>query len=167
MKLAIAIFTATAMSAAPLPINPNATIRDGLTAQWNHDYPTAIAIFSKLADDNNPAAMTFLGAVYAAGIGVPKDAVKAEKLYLAAAKMNYPPAETAIGVTLEPGRGPHADIVTAISWLQKSATQGMPQASIISLLPMIPVWASKWIEQKQLSLCALQLYRGFPRLRST
>ncbi len=65
----------------------------GITAYKRGDYPAAAAEMKVLADQNDPRAQTFLGKLYADGVGVPQNWGIAVELYHRAASQGHKPAE--------------------------------------------------------------------------
>ncbi|WP_190234342.1 tetratricopeptide repeat protein [Mesorhizobium sp. M4A.F.Ca.ET.050.02.1.1] len=98
---------------------------------------------TRLADEGLPAAQYELGLLYAAGVpdGIPSKKVpglmdflpndrKAAELFLRAASLGYPPAQSRFGSILYEGRGVTADKAEAAKWFEKAAAQSEVSAMI-------------------------------------
>ena len=69
--------------------------------------------------------------MYAMGLGVPRDDVRAFEWYLRSAMKGHPGAQSGVGWYYEVGRGmPSPDLVRAYMWYTLSAIGGDPDAAI-------------------------------------
>ena len=83
------------------------------------------------ARSGNAEAEELIGVMYAMGLGVPKDDVRAFDWYLRASLKGHPGAQSGIGWYYEVGRGmPAPDLVRAYTWYVLSAIGGDPDAAI-------------------------------------
>ena len=83
------------------------------------------------ARSGNADAEELIGVMYAMGLGVPKDDVRAFDWYLRASLKGHPGAQSGIGWYYEVGRGlPKPDLVRAYTWYVLSAIGGDPDAAI-------------------------------------
>lgn len=98
-----------------------ATVADGAAAHARGDFDAALAIFEPLAAAGEIEALAWLGAMHAAGEGVPPSPAEAFKLYLAAAERGHGPAQTNVGAMLVMGQGVPADPPAGVAWLRKAA----------------------------------------------
>ena len=80
------------------------------------------------ANAGNAIAKHQLAMCYDEAIGVKGDHFLAYNLYMEAAKMNYLPAEVAVGLCYYCGRGVEQSYVTAEKWFLKAAKKGNDQA---------------------------------------
>ncbi|MFS4583082.1 tetratricopeptide repeat protein [Phaeobacter sp. C3_T13_0] len=83
------------------------------------------------ARSGNADAEELIGVMYAMGLGVEKDDVRAFEWYLRSAMKGHPGAQSGIGWYYEIGRGmPASDLVRAYMWYTLSAIGGDPDAAI-------------------------------------
>ena len=80
------------------------------------------------ADQGDTDAQSCLGAMYARGIGVAKDEVKALKWYRKAAEKGFAKAQNNLGLSYTYGQGVEEDDVEAYKWFLLSGAQGTEQA---------------------------------------
>ena len=84
-----------------------------------------------LARSGNADAEELIGVMYAMGLGVQKDDVRAFEWYMRASLKGHPGAQSGIGWYYEVGRGlPAPDQVRAYLWYTLSAIGGDPDAAI-------------------------------------
>ncbi|XWN28964.1 MAG: tetratricopeptide repeat protein [Devosia sp.] len=94
-------------------------------------FEDAMAALHPLARSGNADAEELIGVMYAMGLGVERDDVRAFEWYLRAAMKGHPGAQSGIGWYYEVGRGLAApDLVRAYMWYTLSAIGGDPDAAI-------------------------------------
>ena len=83
------------------------------------------------AQSGNAEAEELIGIMYAMGLGVERDDMRAFDWYLRASLKGHPGAQSGIGWYYEVGRGmPAPDLVRAYMWYVLSAIGGDPDAAI-------------------------------------
>lgn len=83
------------------------------------------------ARSGNADAEELIGVMYAMGLGVPRDDVRAFEWYLRSAMKGHPGAQSGVGWYYEVGRGlPSIDLTRAYMWYTLSAIGGDPDAAI-------------------------------------
>jgi len=83
------------------------------------------------ARSGNADAEELIGVMYAMGLGVARDDVRAFEWYLRSSLKGHPGAQSGIGWYYEIGRGmPKPDLVRAYTWYVLSAIGGDPDAAI-------------------------------------
>lgn len=83
------------------------------------------------ARSGNADAEELIGVMYAMGLGVERDDVRAFDWYLRSSLKGHPGAQSGIGWYYEVGRGmPAPDLVRAYTWYVLSAIGGDPDAAI-------------------------------------
>ncbi|MEM7487683.1 MAG: tetratricopeptide repeat protein [Pseudomonadota bacterium] len=83
------------------------------------------------ARSGNADAEELIGVMYALGLGVEKDEVRAFEWYLRSAMKGHPGAQSGVGWYYEVGLGmPAPDLVRAYMWYVLSAIGGDPDAAI-------------------------------------
>ena len=83
------------------------------------------------ARSGNAEAEELIGVMYALGLGVEKDPVRAFEWYLRASMKGHPGAQSGVGWYYEVGLGlPAPDLVRAYMWYTLSAIGGAPDAAI-------------------------------------
>ena len=83
------------------------------------------------ARSGNADAEELIGVMYAMGLGVKRDDVRAFEWYLRSAMKGHPGAQSGVGWYYEVGRGmPSPDLIRAYMWYVLSAIGGDPDAAI-------------------------------------
>ncbi|MEP6064364.1 MAG: tetratricopeptide repeat protein [Paracoccaceae bacterium] len=83
------------------------------------------------ARSGNADAEELIGVMYAMGLGVERDDIRAFDWYLRSAMKGHPGAQSGVGWYYEVGRGmPAPDLVRAYMWYTLSAIGGDPDAAI-------------------------------------
>ena len=82
------------------------------------------------ARSGNADAEELIGVMYALGLGVEKDEVRAFEWYLRSSMKGHPGAQSGIGWYYEVGIGTEIDLVRAYMWYALSAIGGDPDAAI-------------------------------------
>lgn len=94
-------------------------------------FEQAMQEFLPAARSGNADAEELIGVMYALGLGVERDDVRAFEWYLRASLKGHPGAQSGIGWYYEVGRGvPAPDLVRAYMWYTLSAIGGDPDAAI-------------------------------------
>jgi len=114
----------------------------------NGDDQTALNLFSKLANQNNPNAEYWLGHMTELGLGVPRDIQKAIDLYKKAAAQNIVAAEARLGEIYLDGDLVPPDFAQAKSYLERAAYHGDPRSAML-LGQMYRVGLGTPVDQKQ------------------
>ncbi|MBO9398961.1 sel1 repeat family protein [Shimia sp. R9_2] len=104
------------------------TGRDYMDAK---EYTKAMQELLPAANSGNAEAEELIGVMYALGLGVERDDVRAFEWYLRASLKGHAGAQSGIGWYYEVGRGmPAPDLVRAYMWYTLSAIGGDPDAAI-------------------------------------
>jgi TPR repeat protein len=89
-------------------------------------------LFLQAADQNDPAAQTFLGTMHCQGTGnLPPDPLGGTAWFHVAADQNYPEAQTDLGVQYLRGEGVPHNRAYGAGWIERAANQGFPGAQAI------------------------------------
>ena len=108
----------------------NAELSDGVSAYQNKLYPNALAEFTYLAEEGNPAAAYYLGKMYLEGLGTPVNIAKARLLFQGADTAYYFPASAELGKLLLRGAEQlPADPTQGLALLKKAAHAGEADAA--------------------------------------
>jgi len=95
------------------------------------EFEAAMQAFLPAANSGNADAEELIGVMYAMGLGVPRDDIRAFEWYLRASLKGHAGAQSGIGWYYETGRGLQApDLVRAYVWYVLSAIGGDPDAAI-------------------------------------
>ena len=95
------------------------------------DYAAALEELLPAARSGNAEAEELIGVMYASGLGVERDDVRAFEWYLRASLKGHAGAQSGVGWYYEVGRGmPAPDLVRAYMWYVLSAIGGDPDAAI-------------------------------------
>ncbi len=95
------------------------------------DYAAAMEALIPAANAGNAEAEELIGVMYASGLGVPRDDIRAFDWYLRSAMKGHAGAQSGVGWYYEVGRGiPEPDLVRAYMWYVLSAIGGDPDAAI-------------------------------------
>lgn len=115
------------LAASPAP----AEIETGRDLMDAKDYAAAMQELLPAARSGNAEAEELIGVMYALGLGVEQDDVRAFEWYLRASMKGHAGAQSGIGWYYEVGRGmPAPDLVRAYMWYTLSAIGGDPDAAI-------------------------------------
>ena len=82
------------------------------------------------ARSGNADAEELIGVMYALGLGVEKDPVRAFEWYLRSSMKGHPGAQSGLGWYYEVGIGTQVDLTRAYMWYALSAIGGDPDAAI-------------------------------------
>lgn len=94
-------------------------------------FEEALEAFWPAARSGNADAEELIGVMYALGLGVEQDYVRAFEWYLRSAMKGHPGAQSGVGWYYEVGLGmPEPDLVRAYMWYVLSAIGGDPDAAI-------------------------------------
>lgn len=85
------------------------------------EYETALQVWLQEARNGDPRAQTFVGEIYARGLGTKPDYDLARQWYLKAAEQNFPRAQVQLGLLYEKGLGVAQNRLTALNWYRKAA----------------------------------------------
>jgi TonB family protein len=88
----------------------------GQAAVSRGDYAAAIALWTPLAEQGNPAARSGLGVLYANGQGVTQDYTEAARWYQLAATQGFAFAQVSLAQLYESGRGVPENPLKALMW---------------------------------------------------
>jgi len=95
------------------------------------EYLAAMEELLPAARSGNAEAEELIGVMYASGLGVERDDIRAFEWYLRAAMKGHAGAQSGVGWYYEVGRGlPSPDLVRAYMWYVLSAIGGDPDAAI-------------------------------------
>ena len=103
-------------------------LEDGFAAVQKGDFPTALRLWTPLAEQGNAIAQTNLGLMYRYGQGVAQDYKTAVKWYTLAAEQGDAKAQTLLGEMYYIGHGVAQDYKTAVKWYTLAAEQGNAKA---------------------------------------
>nr|WP_246107391.1 tetratricopeptide repeat protein [Puniceibacterium confluentis] len=95
------------------------------------DFTGARIALGPAARSGNADAEELIGVMYALGLGVGQDYVRAFEWYLRAAMKGHPGAQSGVGWYYETGLGlPAPDLVRAYLWYRLSTIGGDPDAAV-------------------------------------
>ena len=101
---------------------------DGQAAMNSGNYAQARSAFGEAAAKGNAHAQTYLGIIYAFGLGVPVDNRQALEWLTLAAEAGDPAGESQLGDMYLQGRGVTADAAQALKYLTAAAKQNFAPA---------------------------------------
>lgn len=108
----------------------NANLSDGVSAYQNKLYPNALAEFTYLVEEGDPAAAYYLGKMYLEGLGIPKNVTRARSLFQTADMGYYFPASAELGKLLLTGADQiPAEPAKGLALLKKAAHAGEAEAA--------------------------------------
>ncbi|QPH53102.1 tetratricopeptide repeat protein [Pontivivens ytuae] len=142
MPLFRAALMGAMLAASPL----FAEIERGRDLMEEGRFEEAMAEFLPAARAGNADAEELIGVMYAMGLGVERDDMRAFDWYLRSAMKGHPGAQSGIGWYYEVGRGTPVDLVRAYMWYTLSAIGGDPDAAI-SLEEVVKKMTPEQIEQ--------------------
>lgn len=137
------VFAALLATASPVL----AEIETGRDLMDAKRFDEAMAELMPAANSGNAEAEELIGVMYALGLGVERDDVRAFEWYLRASLKGHAGAQSGIGWYYEVGRGmPAPDLVRAYMWYTLSAIGGDPDAAI-SLEEVVKKMTDEQIEK--------------------
>jgi TPR repeat protein len=98
----------------------------GEQAYARADYVRAARLLLPEAQDGSAMAQTYLGYMYANGLGVPQDFAAAAKWLTLGAERDVPTAQYLLGSLYDRGQGVKHDFVMAEIWLDLAAAHAEP-----------------------------------------
>jgi TPR repeat protein len=114
-----------------LALPARAELEDARDLMEAGDFPAAKDALWTAARSGNAEAEELIGVMYAMGLGVARDDMRAFEWYLRSAMKGHPGAQSGVGWYYEIGRGmPAPDLVRAYMWYTLSAIGGDPDAAI-------------------------------------
>ena len=114
-----------------LPIMAAAEIEHARDLMEEGKFEKAMEELLPAARSGNADAEELIGIMYAMGLGVKRDDVRAFDWYLRASMKGHPGAQSGVGWYYEIGRGlPAPDLIRAYTWYVLSAIGGDPDAAI-------------------------------------
>lgn len=97
-------------------------IRGGEYVSYDRaDLKTALSVWQPLAEQGDPAAQTYVGAIYEKGLGVASDFEQAVRWYRQAAEQGYSRAQYSLGYLYEMGFGVESNPQEAVRWYRQAA----------------------------------------------
>ena len=113
----------------------------------DNNFKEAMLQLIPAARSGNADAEELIGVMYAMGLGVERDDIRAFEWYLRSAMKGHPGAQSGVGWYYEIGRGmPAPDLIRAYMWYVLSAIGGDPDAAI-SLEEVVKKMSSEQIEK--------------------
>jgi len=119
---------AATLAAVALSGSAIADSGDGLAAFKAADYATALRELAPAAKGGEPEAAYTLGRMYAAGLGVAKDPVRAVELFRVAAEKGHAESQNQLGAALFLGDGVDQDMTEGLKWLVVASNNGIAAA---------------------------------------
>ena len=114
-----------------LPIIATAEIEHARDLMEEGQFEKAMQELLPAARSGNADAEELIGIMYAMGLGVKRDDIRAFDWYLRASMKGHPGAQSGVGWYYEIGRGlPAPDLIRAYTWYVLSAIGGDPDAAI-------------------------------------
>ena len=114
-----------------LPIMATAEIEHARDLMEEGKFEKAMQELLPAARSGNADAEELIGIMYAMGLGVKRDDIRAFDWYLRASMKGHPGAQSGVGWYYEIGRGlPAPDLIRAYTWYVLSAIGGDPDAAI-------------------------------------
>lgn len=139
MRILIALLLSTTASFAD--------IEKARDLMENNEFEQAYTELAPAAKAGNADAEELIGIMYAMGLGVERDDVRAFEWYLRSSMKGHPGSQSAVGWYYEVGRGmPSPDLTRAYMWYTLSAIGGDPDAAI-SLEEVIKKMTPEMIEK--------------------
>lgn len=130
-----------------IPLQGSSDIEYARDLMESNRFEEAMAELLPAAHSGNADAEELIGIMYALGLGVPQDDVRAFEWYLRSSMKAHPGAQSGVGWYYETGRGlEKPDIVRAYMWYTLSAIGGDPDAKI-SLEFLVPKMTLEEINQ--------------------
>ena len=106
------------------------SLDDGIAALGRSDYSQALDLLAPLAAEGNAAAEFYLGKMYAGGLGVTVNFVKAATLFQAGVDKGFARSFLALGALYQSGSGVPKNVYQAIKLYKTAAGKGLAEASL-------------------------------------
>ncbi|UWQ18802.1 tetratricopeptide repeat protein [Jannaschia sp. M317] len=120
-----------ALAALLLATPATADIEDARDLMETGEFTAAREALWPAARSGNADAEELIGVMYALGLGVERDEIRAFDWYLRSAMKGHPGAQSGVGWYYEVGLGmPAPDLIRAYMWYALSAIGGDPDAAI-------------------------------------
>jgi TPR repeat protein len=113
------------------PSPPHGNLQVAEQAFQSGNDQEALALFTRLADHNDPAAEYWLGHMTELGLGVPRNRQKAIDLYKKSASQDFAAAELRLGEIYLHGDVIPQDFALAKTYLEKAAYHGDARAAML------------------------------------
>ena len=127
----IIIFCKVVVFFCCIPLIVKADIEKARDLMETNNFEEAMHELLPAARSGNADAEELIGVMYAMGLGVKRDDMRAFEWYLRSAMKGHPGAQSGVGWYYEVGRGmPAPDLVRAYMWYVLSAIGGDPDAAI-------------------------------------
>ena len=127
----IIIFCQVVVFFCCIPLIVKADIEKARDLMETNNFEEAMHELLPAARSGNADAEELIGVMYAMGLGVKRDDMRAFEWYLRSAMKGHPGAQSGVGWYYEVGRGmPAPDLVRAYMWYVLSAIGGDPDAAI-------------------------------------
>ena len=124
-------FCVALLAAALIALPARADVEEGRDLMETGRYAEAMEALWPAARSGNADAEELIGVMYALGLGVEPDPIRAFDWYLRSAMKGHPGAQSGVGWYYELGIGmPAPDLVRAYTWYVLSAIGGDPDAAI-------------------------------------
>ncbi len=124
-------------------------VEDAKNMMEQGGYSAAFELLYPMAQTGNADAEELIGSMYALGLGVERDDIRAFEWYLRASMRGHAGAQSGIGWYYEVGRGlTGVDLVRGYAWYTISAIGGDPDAAI-SQEEIVKKMTPAQIEQSQ------------------
>ena len=131
-------------------ITANADIEKARDLMEANNFKEAMQELLPAARSGNADAEELIGVMYAMGLGVERDDMRAFEWYLRSAMKGHPGAQSGVGWYYEVGRGmPYPDLIRAYMWYVLSAIGGDPDAAI-SQEEVVKKMSKKQIEKSHI-----------------
>src|ERR1051325_7078669 len=123
MRRIAAVLLASTLFALPAR-HVVAAVEEGIAAYTRLEFGTALRELKPAADGGHAEAQYLIGAMYANGQGVGKDAAEAARWFRRSADQGFAPAQNALGDSYRRGEGVAKNTTEAARWLELAANQG-------------------------------------------
>ncbi|MCI0735543.1 MAG: sel1 repeat family protein, partial [Beijerinckiaceae bacterium] len=120
----LGIFACVAVYATPAAAD---SLRRAIRALSAQEYALASRIFTDLAAEGDANAQTYLGYMYAHGLGVPQNFMVAVGWYRCASQQGHPRAQYFLGLMYDKGQGVPQDYVVAYALLNLAVAGAGPE----------------------------------------
>lgn len=124
--LKVSFISALLVGLASVSVSGN--LEKGIEAAESGDFKKAYELWLDEAEKGDASAQTNVGALYAAGQGVPRDDREAAKWFHLAAAQGDTKAQTNLGALYAVGQGVPRDEQEAAKWFHMAAAQGNAKA---------------------------------------
>ncbi len=135
-------------------------LANAISAHQLGDYPPALELFHKLAEQGVAEAQFYMGHMHAEGQGLPRDYTRAADWYTLAAHQGHPQAQNYLGLLYYEGRGVHKSFRDAFIYFELAAADDYADAHNNRLIVARKMNSAQITEAQKAAAVLINEYRS-------